>query len=181
MTEQETVNLSIEGMSCASCVGRVEQGLNGVDGVTNATVNLATEAATVTVSGPDGLKSAVNALTDLGYPARTSRITLNIASMTCASCVGRVEKAFMTAPGVLEASVNLAAENATIVYVTGATTAEHLVAVSSDAGYPAEVAQADAQASRSENKADEAKALLNRVVFAAILTVPVFVLEMGVL
>jgi len=150
MTEQETVNLSIEGMSCASCVGRVEQGLNGVDGVTNATVNLATEAATVTVSGPDGLKSAVNALTDLGYPARTSRITLNIASMTCASCVGRVEKAFMTAPGVLEASVNLAAENATIVYVTGATTAEHLVAVSSDAGYPAEVAQADAQASRSE-------------------------------
>ena len=179
MTEQRTLNLSIEGMSCASCVGRVEQGLNGVDGVTNATVNLATEAATVTVSGPDGLKSAVNALTDLGYPARTSRITLNIASMTCASCVGRVEKAFLTAPGVLEASVNLAAENATIVYVTGATTAEHLVAVSSDAGYPAEVAQADAQASRSERKADEAKALLNRVVFAAILTVPVFVLEMG--
>jgi len=179
MTEQRTLNLSIEGMSCASCVGRVEQGLNGVDGVTNATVNLATEAARVTVSGPGGLKSAVNALTDLGYPARTSRITLNIASMTCASCVGRVEKAFLTAPGVLEASVNLAAENATIVYVTGATTAEHLVAVSSDAGYPAEVAQADAQASRSERKADEAKALLNRVVFAAILTVPVFVLEMG--
>lgn len=179
MTEQRTLNLSIEGMSCASCVGRVEQGLNGVDGVTNATVNLATESATLTVSGAGGLNAAVNALTDLGYPARTSRITLNIASMTCASCVGRVEKAFLTVPGVLEASVNLAAENATIVYVTGATTAEHLVSVSSDAGYPSEVAQADTQASRSERKADEAKSLLNRVIFAAILTVPVFVLEMG--
>lgn len=179
MTEPKTVNLSVEGMSCASCVGRVEQGLNDVDGVTNATVNLAAESARFTVSGPAGLKAAVDVLTDLGYPARTSRVTLNIASMTCASCVGRVEKALLGASGVVEASVNLAAENATIIYVTGATTAEQLVAVSTDAGYPAEIALADAQVSRSERKADEAKALLNRVVFAAVLTVPVFVLEMG--
>ena len=179
MTEPKTVNLSVEGMSCASCVGRVEQGLNDVDGVTNATVNLAAESARFTVSGPAGLKAAVDVLTDLGYPARRSRVTLNIASMTCASCVGRVEKALLGTSGVVEASVNLAAENATIIYVTGATTAEQLVAVSTDAGYPAEIALADAQVSRSERKADEAKALLNRVVFAAVLTVPVFILEMG--
>lgn len=179
MTDPKTVNLSIEGMSCASCVGRVEQALNGVQGVTNATVNLATESAAFTVSDAANLNAATAALTELGYPARTSRLTLNIASMTCASCVGRVEKAFQAAPGVLEASVNLAAESASIVYVTGATTPEKLIAVSTDAGYPAEIAQADAQASRSERKADEAKALLHRVIFAAILTVPVFVLEMG--
>ena len=179
MSEPKIVNLSIDGMTCASCVGRVEQALNGVNGVTNATVNLATESATFTASGPSALDIAAHTLADLGYPARTSRVTLSIASMTCASCVGRVEKALLAAPGVLEASVNLAAENASIVYLIGATTPEQLVAVSNDAGYPAEIAQADAQTSRSERKADEAKALLHRVVFAAVLTVPVFTLEMG--
>ncbi len=179
MSEPKIVNLSIDGMTCASCVGRVEKALNGVNGVTNATVNLATESATFTVSEPSGLDIAAHTLADLGYPARTSRVTLSIASMTCASCVGRVEKALLAAPGVLEASVNLAAENASIVYLTGATTPEQLVVASNDAGYPAEIALADAQASRSERKADEAKALLNRVIFASVLTVPVFALEMG--
>ena len=179
MTEANTINLTISGMSCASCVGRVEKGLGETDGVLQASVNLATETATVTLDAPGALPPAVDALNALGYPARTSRITLNIASMTCASCVGRVEKALLAVPGVLEASVNLAAENATVVFVAGATTPEELRKASGDAGYAADIAEADSQATRSERKADEAKALFRRVTFAAILTVPVFVLEMG--
>ncbi|SFS22352.1 heavy metal translocating P-type ATPase [Yoonia litorea] len=179
MTEANTINLSISGMSCASCVGRVEQGLGKTDGVAQASVNLATETATVVLDDPAALPRAVDALNALGYPARTSRITVNIASMTCASCVGRLEKALLAVPGVLEASVNLAAETATVVFVTGATTSEELRKASGDAGYAADIAKADSQATRSERKADEAKALFARVIFAAILTVPVFVLEMG--
>ena len=179
MTDSESVMLSITGMSCASCVGRVEQALNDVPGVSGASVNLANETARFETDGADATTAAVNALTTAGYPARTSRVTLSVGSMSCASCVGRVEKALVVAPGVVDVAVNLAAETASVEYLSEVITPEEIAGISTAAGYPAEVAQADAQASRSERKADEAKALARRVIFAAILSVPVFILEMG--
>jgi Cu+-exporting ATPase len=179
MPDSKNVKISVDGMSCASCVGRVEQALNNVPGISNARVNLATETAHFQSDEAGSLSNAADALSALGYPARTTRITLNVSDMTCASCVGRVEKALTNIPGVVKASVNLAAETATVEYLAGATTPEKTLAVSTEAGYPAQVTQADAQVGRSERKADEAKALSRRVLFAAILTLPVFVLEMG--
>ncbi|WP_348645516.1 heavy metal translocating P-type ATPase [Jannaschia sp. S6380] len=179
MTHSTHTTLSIEGMSCASCVGRVEKALSTLPGVSDVSVNLASEQARLSVDGSDRLQDAAQALDKLGYPARTARVTLNIASMSCASCVGRVDKALADVPGVLSVTVNLAAETAVVEYLEGAVTPADLMAATSAIGYPAEVAEANASQSRVERKAEEADALRRNVLLAAALTLPVFVLEMG--
>ena len=179
MTSNTRTTLSIEGMSCASCVGRVEKNLSALPGVLDVSVNLASEQAHLKLSSPNHLQDAAQALDTLGYPARKVRITLNIASMSCASCVGRVDKALADVLGVLSVTVNLATETALVEYLEGAVTPAGLIAATSDIGYPTEVAEANASQSRVERKADEAEALRRNVLLAAALTLPVFILEMG--
>ncbi|QIE43933.1 copper-translocating P-type ATPase (plasmid) [Rhodobacteraceae bacterium SC52] len=179
MTDTSQTTLSIEGMTCASCVGRVEKALAGLDGVSDVAVNLASETARLSLDDPSRLTDATQTLASLGYPARTSKVTLNIASMSCASCVGRVDKALADVPGVLSVSVNLAAETATVEYLEGAVSLGNLMAASAAIGYPAEIAEAQASQSRVARKAEEADGLRRSVLLAAILTLPVFILEMG--
>ena len=171
--------LKIEGMSCASCVGRVEKTLAALDGVSGVSVNLASESAHISVNEPVRLQDAAQALEELGYPARKARITLSIASMSCASCVGRVDKALADVPGVLFVTVNLAAETAVVEYLEGAATPADLMAASAAIGYPAEVSEENTSQSRAERKAEESEALRRNVIVAAVMTLPVFVLEMG--
>ncbi|MGV6847307.1 MAG: heavy metal translocating P-type ATPase [Marinibacterium sp.] len=179
MAKDIQTTLSVEGMSCASCVGRVDRGLSAIDGVDDVAVNLASETAQLSVDSPDRLVEVARALEDLGYPARRARVTLNVASMTCASCVGRVERALAAVPGVLEVTVNLAAETATVTYLEGATTPAALAAVATGAGYPAEIAAADAAVDRVARKEEEARETGRRLVLAAVLALPVFLMEMG--
>lgn len=117
MPETATVTLSIEGMSCPSCVGRVDRGLSALDGVRDVSVNLASESSRLSVDSPDRIAEAVAALDKLGDAARTARVTFNVEAMSCAFCVGRVDKAPEAVPGVLDVNVNLAAET----YPSGAT------------------------------------------------------------
>ncbi len=179
MTDTSQTTLSIEGMTCASCVGRVEKALVGLDGVSEVAVNLASETARLSLDDPSRLTNATQTLASLGYPARTSKVTMNIASMSCASCVGRVDKALADVPGVLSVSVNLAAETATVEYLEGAVSLGDLMAASAAIGYPADIAEAQASQSRVAHKAEEADGLRRSVLLAASLTLPVFVLEMG--
>lgn len=179
MNDISQTTLSIEGMTCASCVGRVEKALAGLDGVSEVAVNLASETARLSLDDPSRLTDATQTLASLGYPARTSKVTLNIASMSCGSCVGRVDKALADVPGVLSVSANLAAETATVEYFEGAVSLGDLMAASAAIGYPAEIAEAQASQSRVARKAEEADGLRRSVLLAAILTLPVFILEMG--
>ncbi|WP_087686700.1 heavy metal translocating P-type ATPase [Pandoraea sp. PE-S2R-1] len=134
-------SVGIEGMTCASCVTRVEKALRRVPGVANATVNLATETAAVEASPdvtPSALLGAVeHAVSDAGYQVAEQSFELAIGGMTCASCAGRVEKALRAVPGVVEASVNLATEKATVRGVRGAVDAAVLTAAVQKAGYEA--------------------------------------------
>jgi len=179
MSRTENVTMSIEGMSCASCVGRVEKSLSAIPAVSDVSVNLASETATFRIDDPEAVSQSADVLRELGYPARTAKVTLAIQSMTCASCVGRVDKALAAVAGVTAVSVNLAAETATVDYIEGIVSPADLVETSTAAGYPAEIAQSDISQSRAERKADEARVLARRTILAAILTVPVFTLEMG--
>lgn len=176
---QQPITLSIEGMNCGSCVGRVQQMLAARAGLSNVSVNLATETAQFVLQDLDDLKATVAALDSLGYPVRQANCTLNVRSLSCASCVGRVDQALAVVPGVLQASVNLATETARINYVEGLTTAATLAQVVTDAGYPAEVAGATTTIDQAARKDEEAKSLARRVMFAALLALPVFLLEMG--
>ena len=175
-----TTSFQIEGMSCASCVGRVEKALAAVPGVTDASVNLATETARVSFDDSVNTQTLTATLSEAGYPAATDKVTLEIEGMTCASCVGRVEKALNAGEGVLQASVNLATETATVVFATGATTAADIAAIATRAGYPAKPRTAGTtQTDKEDRKAAEISHLGRITLLAAVLALPVFVMEMG--
>ena len=90
MAQTTQATLSIEGMSCASCVGRVQKALAALEGVSDVNVNLASETARLSVEDAGRLGEAAATLDKLGYPARKASVTLNIASMSCASCRQRL-------------------------------------------------------------------------------------------
>ena len=102
------LDIAIKGMTCASCAGRVEKALNMLPGVQAATVNLATEKAHIQAESPLATADVNAAIEQAGYEVVIQTITLTIKGMTCASCVGRVEKALLHVQGVITASVNLA-------------------------------------------------------------------------
>ncbi|MCA0326251.1 MAG: heavy metal translocating P-type ATPase, partial [Proteobacteria bacterium] len=106
--------LQIGGMTCASCVMRVEKALKKVTGVTEATVNLATEQAQVQAGATVTADALATAVRQAGYEVASTDFTLQVDGMTCASCVGRVETALLKVPGVMGASVNLATERASV-------------------------------------------------------------------
>lgn len=105
------INLSIQGMTCASCVRRVEKSISAVSGVEQVEVNLATESARIKIADSAVLPKVQQAITRAGYTTPEATVVLQIEGMTCASCVGRVERALNKVPGVLQASVNLATES----------------------------------------------------------------------
>ncbi|MEN8841280.1 MAG: heavy metal translocating P-type ATPase [Octadecabacter sp.] len=179
MTEHQTISLSVEGMSCASCVGRVEKGLLAVDGLTNVSVNLASETARFQIGEPEDVTKAVQALRELGYPARQADVVFNVASMSCASCVGRVDLAFQAVPGVVDVNVNLASETAKVTYLQGVTDTAALMRAATKAGYPTTIAEANDGQDRVARKEEEARGLARRVMIAAVLALPVFLIEMG--
>ena len=128
--------LPVEGMSCASCVARVEKALSAVPGVQEASVNPATEVATVRARKDVGMEVLRGAVEKAGYSVPTESIRLGVEGMTCASCVARVEKALGKVAGVLSAEVNLATETAQVEVARGFDAAA-LVAAVERAGYQA--------------------------------------------
>jgi len=135
MDNLSTFDLPIHGMTCASCVGRVERALRNLPQVTSATVNLATEQARIQAP-QDSLEQVIAAIEKAGYQVPGETLELRIAGMTCASCVGRVERALSKQPGVLKVSVNLANEQARLSVAPGTSPQALLQAVSA-AGYEA--------------------------------------------
>ncbi|MGH7021360.1 MAG: copper ion binding protein, partial [Brevundimonas sp.] len=176
------LDLPILGMTCASCVGRVEKAIRAVPGVAEANVNLAAERAQVSLNADGSPGAVAAAIRAAGYEPLEEEVAYPVRDMTCASCVGRVEKALAAVPGVLSASVNLATERATVRFLSGAVTFRDLAAAVQQAGYVLEQPdQADADAGDREQaaRAAEIRNLGRAVLIAGVATLPLFVLEMG--
>lgn len=166
--------IEIDGMSCAACALRAEKALAAMPGITEARVNFATKSATLDHATPPSADAIQSALSATNYRAHIDEDVFEIKGMTCASCVGRIEKALHNRNGVLSATVNLATETATLRYLPGLVSRDDLIATIKAAGYEA----------RLENTSDtdpdeEDKALKRQVILAALLAAPVFVVEMG--
>ena len=130
------ITLPIEGMTCASCVSHVEKALQGVPGVSGVSVNLGTEKASLEYSSGDApVDQLRQAVADAGYKVATTKTTLNISGMTCAACVFHVENALKGVSGVVEATVNLATEKATVEYTAGTVEIEGFRQAITKAGY----------------------------------------------
>ena len=178
-------SLPIEGMTCASCVARVERALQKVTGVTEVSVNLATEAASVR-SGPGiSLADLRAAVEKAGYTVSESSVTLAIDGMTCASCVSRVEKALLRVPGVVRAEVNLATEAATVTMATRQIDEAALVAAVERAGYAARARHAESGADTASFTARAvgrwAVGSAAPVLWAALLSTPLVLPMIGLL
>ena len=168
------ITVPVEGMTCASCSGRLERVLSKLDGVEAASVNLATERATVELREGSAPKVIVEAISAAGFEVPASSIRLHISGMTCATCSGRIEKVLGKQAGVLAAQVNLASEVATIAYTPGTTSPDKLIKAVDNAGFVAKIAPTDeAERLRVEAEAyDRTQRELAILVGSALLTLP---------
>ena len=178
MNNTLTLQVPVTAMSCASCVRRVEQALLKVPGVESASVNLATEKADLIIEASVTSLQLVRALDKAGYPARLEQIELLVSGMSCASCVTRIEKAMLAIPGVTGALVNLANEHVHAEFIAGTVTAAQLISSIQKAGYDATLLTENHEEEHIR-KAREQQSLKRSLIIAALLTLPVFILEMG--
>ncbi|NNK78720.1 MAG: heavy metal translocating P-type ATPase, partial [Litoreibacter sp.] len=170
------MRLQISRLSCGSCVGRAENALGSVPGVSTAEVNLATESALVR---GQGIKAGalVAALEQAGYPAVTQAVQLEVENLSCASCVQRLETALLGVPGVVRAQVNLATGRAEVELLSGSGARDDMLRAADIAGYPVHLVKSGEDAADRQSAA--ADQLWSSFMLAAMLTLPVFVLEMG--
>jgi len=175
--KSQTLDFPVEGMSCASCVSRVERALSKVEGVQNVQVNLATERAKVTYDGAQATANAVYAAAvDAGYPPKAKQIEFGVEGMTCASCVSRVEKQLQGRQGVQNASVNLATERVRVQYLDGVVTPAELFESVKNAGYtPVSLSEGKADDSDATSETDKLK---KDVIFAAAFAIPLMLVAM---
>ena len=171
----------VEGMTCANCSNRVERVLKRMPGVVEASVNLATGKASVVLE-PDGPQPVdmFEKIENAGYHAVTKHIELGVGGMTCANCVGRVERVVKKLNGVMSASVNLATERAAIDFLPEIVSSRDISAAITKAGYEPRIDEGDASEDR-ERAAREAEifGLKRSVLIAAALTVPLVIVAMG--
>ncbi|AZH26197.1 heavy metal translocating P-type ATPase [Haloplanus aerogenes] len=153
-----TIHLDITGMSCANCSSTIGDALEALDGVSEATVNFATDEGTVeydpeTVS----LGDLVAAVEDAGYGVVTESVTIAITDMSCANCADTNETALEGTPGVVDAEVNYATDEAQVTYVSGATSVDALYDAIEEAGY-SPVREADDEGGDGESAPDAREA-----------------------
>jgi P-type Cu+ transporter len=175
------LDIDIEGMTCASCSSRVERAIGKLDGVVEAPVNLATERASVTYDESVLSPSAViDAVRELGYSPLTEELEIGVGGMTCANCSSRVERALNKLPGVLEASVNLATERASVRFAPATLSTDDISRAIEATGYePRPLEGEDTEAREQAARDDHRRAMRRDLIIAAVLTLPVFVLAMG--
>ncbi len=174
--------LDVEGMTCASCSARVERALGKLPGVSDASVNLATERAELHYDPhATDIQRIADAIRDTGYTPVLDEVELAVEGMTCASCVGRVERALQRVPGVLEATVNLATERARVRFVPAMADVDVLAAAVAQAGYAAHLVRAAGADEMGEagKRRLAVQAMGRDVLVAVVLGAAVLILSMG--
>jgi Cu+-exporting ATPase len=167
--QKQQVIIPVKGMTCASCVVRVERALKKVPGVSEAAVNLASERATVVYDRQaTSIEDLFKAVEDAGYEPRRESITVGVVGMTCASCVRRVETALAKQPGVLSATVNLATERATVEFLPGQVAFADLRRAVEGVGYGLRELVEDERDVEAEARRREQRTLLAKLLFAGI-------------
>lgn len=169
-----TVNLKIAGMSCAACAARIEKGLGRLPGVEKATVNFATEQASVTFDpAQTSLSDLAKKVESLGFSIVTDKVELKISGMSCAACAARVEKALRGMPNVYQASVNFAAEKASVEYNAHEVTVNQLQERVAKIGFEAHnIADASQVDREKQVREEEIRGQRFRLLLSAVLSIP---------
>ncbi|PWW17538.1 Cu+-exporting ATPase [Cytobacillus oceanisediminis] len=168
------VQLPISGMTCAACSSRIEKGLNKLDGVQEANVNLALEKASVKYN-PDvtSVEAFEKKIEDLGYAVVSEKAEFELLGMTCAACSQRIEKGLNKMAGVKKAVVNLALETATVEYNPEQVSVQDMIKKVENLGYQAKVKQ-DAENEGADYREKEIEKQKGKFIFSLILSIPLF-------
>ncbi|HKL29065.1 MAG TPA: heavy metal translocating P-type ATPase [Natrialbaceae archaeon] len=175
-----TVRFDVGGMSCANCSSTVSEAVRSLDGVEEASVNYATDDASVTYD-PDriGLAQIFEAIADSGYEPRSETITIAVTDMSCANCSEAVGDALKGTPGVVDAEVNFATDEAQVRYVSGEVSRSDLYDAIESAGYTPvrddggdDGEDDDVEAKRDAARKEEIRKQLRLTLFGAILSAP---------
>lgn len=167
---------SVKGMTCASCVNRVEKKIAKIEGVDTVSVNLASNQAQVEVDEQlVSTEQITDAVEQAGYEAKRideeadSKLLFSVKGMTCASCVNRVEKAISKAEGVHSVTVNLAANQAQVEGEKGILQVDDIVRRVEKIGYDAAIIKEDSH-ELTDDQEEETKKLLKDFTIAAVLS-----------
>lgn len=163
------MNIKVKGMSCASCVGRIEKALKPFD--ENVTVNLQTETAYL---NSKNTKDIYKSIVDAGYSVEVVKLQLKVKGMSCSSCVNRVEQALLKIPGVLSAEVNLASEKVKVEFIDQKINLQTLQKAVKEAGYEL----IDVENSETDSSSFP-KSLIFGLIIAAILMFPMLLMPFG--
>ncbi|MET4563311.1 Cu+-exporting ATPase [Lysinibacillus parviboronicapiens] len=170
-SELKEANLQITGMTCAACATRIEKGLNKMEGVEQATVNLALEKSSIKYN-PTKLSEGdfQKKIEALGYGVVKQKTELDITGMTCAACATRIEKGINKLEGVSFANVNLALEKATVEFNPSEIAVIDIVAKVEKLGYVAHQKADDQETTDHREKA--IKQQQHKFILSAILSLP---------
>jgi Cu+-exporting ATPase len=179
----KNIDIGIRGMTCAACAMRVERALGKLKGVAAARVNLAAESGHVEydpqLARPQDIAASI---AEAGYTPVVEQIEFPVRGMSCASCVGRVERALHGLPGVIEARANLAAESVRVRYLPASAAPADLLRAIADAGYEALAPVAkDAGSSQDAQREREFAVMRRELLVGTAFSIPVAVLAMGML
>ncbi|HEC97430.1 MAG TPA: cadmium-translocating P-type ATPase [Nitrospirae bacterium] len=164
------ITLPVKGMTCASCVKAVEKALSKVEGVTDVSVNFASEKAIVKTSDNISIESLIQAIKSEGYDIVTSKLEFIVKGMTCASCVATVERALKGLYGVVSAYVNIASEKAVVEYIPTLTGFEEFKKAVKAQGYEAEAITEEFIDREKESREKEYRNLLLKFRVSAVIS-----------
>lgn len=171
----QKLSIDVIGMTCASCSARIEKQLNKLEGVSSAVVNLLANKAVVEFDNSKlDKRTIVKTIEKTGYEVPLKRTTLFVEGMTCAACSARVEKALQKVDGVVNASVNLSTNKATVDYASGSVEESFLVQTIEKTGYGAEVEKEDNKDKNKDFREKEIKSLTNSFIVSLLFTLPLF-------
>lgn len=162
--------LPVSGMTCAACSARIEKGLAKMEGVTRAEVNLLAEKATIEYDpAVTGQNAFIQKIRKLGYDVPDEKADFLIGGMSCAACAARIEKGLLKTEGVVAASVNLAAETASVTYRPTEIDAQRIMAVIGRLGYQAKPRGRNNQ---GDETSSELKSRRRMLILSAVLSIP---------
>lgn len=163
-------NLEIEGMSCASCVSRIERQLTKLPGIINNKVNLASETVYIEALEQSSVSESIEAIEAAGFHVNLTKHTFAITGMTCASCSQRIEKQLKKIVGVITANVNLASEQAEISYINSLVDKILIIHTIKNAGSNAR--SLEDNFSLEKDRRNYVKKQKNSLILALLLTLP---------
>lgn len=170
-----SLNLPVDGMTCAACSTRLERVLGKQPGISRAEVNLATNSASIDFDAAQISASDVTTtITKAGFSVPPETHELLVGGMTCAACSSRLEKVLSRLPGVERAVVNLATEKASVTALAGVVTLQELISAVEKAGFTAHpaVTAAEQQAKLDQLKLQQDHRERMQLILSALLTLP---------